>query len=44
MVVTAEAEIRRRIRADGRINFAEFMELALYWPHKGYYSSKAPLV
>jgi len=43
MVVTAEAEIRRRIRADGRINFAEFMELALYWPHKGYYSSKSPV-
>ena len=33
-----EAEIRRRIRAAGPITFAEFMELALYWPHGGYYS------
>ena len=33
-----EAEIHRRIRVAGPITFAEFMELALYWPHGGYYS------
>ncbi len=33
-----EAEIRRRIGERGAIPFAEFMEVALYWPHGGYYS------
>ncbi len=33
-----EAEIRRRIRVAGPITFAEFMEVALYWPRGGYYS------
>ena len=33
----AEAEIRRRIRERGSITFAEFMEVALYWPRGGYY-------
>ena len=33
-----EQEIKRRILASGRITFAEFMELALFWPHRGYYS------
>ena len=37
--MTAEAEIRRRIAERGRIPFAEFMGVALYWPHGGYYSS-----
>ena len=37
--MTAEAEIRRRIAERGRISFAEFMGVALYWPHGGYYSS-----
>jgi SAM-dependent MidA family methyltransferase len=32
-----EAEIQRRIRAEGRITFAEFMETALYLPQGGYY-------
>jgi SAM-dependent MidA family methyltransferase len=32
-----EAELRRRIRAQGRITFAEFMETALYLPQGGYY-------
>lgn len=34
----AEGEIRRRIAARGAISFAEFMELALYWPEGGYYT------
>ena len=36
--MTAETEIRRRIRDTGSITFAEFMEAALYWPDGGYYS------
>ncbi len=36
--MTAESEIRRRIAVEGRISFAEFMEVALYWPKGGYYS------
>ncbi len=32
-----EAELRRRLRAQGRITFAEFMETALYLPQGGYY-------
>ena len=35
----AELEIRRRIEERDRITFAEFMELALFWPDGGYYSS-----
>ena len=35
--LTAEEEIRRRIKREGRITFAEFMELALFWPWGGYY-------
>ena len=35
----AETEIRRRIAERGAINFAEFMELALYHPSGGYYTS-----
>ena len=38
----AEGEIRRRIAEQGRITFAEFMELALYWPEGGHYSSLHP--
>ena len=37
-VSPAEAEIRRRIGQRGPITFAEFMDVALYWPHGGYYS------
>ena len=43
MALTAEEEIRRCIREEGRITFARFMELALYWPHKGYYSGVSPI-
>lgn len=35
--MSAEAEIRRRIRERGCITFAEFMDLALFWPRGGYY-------
>ena len=38
----AEAEIRRRIADNGPITFAEFMEVALYWPVGGYYSGGDP--
>ena len=38
---SAEETIRDRIRAKGRITFAEFMELALYAP-RGYYSEEEP--
>ena len=37
--MNAEAEIRRRIAARGHITFAEFMEVALYHPNGGYYTS-----
>lgn len=33
-----ELEIHRRIGERGRITFAEFMQLALFWPRGGYYS------
>ena len=35
----AELEIRRRIQEREKITFAEFMEIALFWPRGGYYSS-----
>ncbi|PKB65968.1 MAG: hypothetical protein BZY81_08715 [SAR202 cluster bacterium Io17-Chloro-G4] len=38
--MSAEAEIRRRIGQCGAITFAEFMELALYWPEGGYYVTR----
>ena len=37
--MTAEAEIRHRITTRGPITFAEFMEVALYHPNGGYYTS-----
>ena len=37
-MLTPESEIRRRIHETGPITFAEFMEVALYWPGGGYYS------
>ena len=36
--MTVESEIRRRLAKQGRVTFAEFMELALYWPEGGYYA------
>ena len=35
----AEDEIRRRLSDKGRLTFAEFMEVALYHPGGGYYTS-----
>jgi SAM-dependent MidA family methyltransferase len=40
--MSAELEIRRRIHQKGAITFAEFMDLALFWPEGGYYLSKEP--
>ena len=40
MTTQAEYEIRRRITENGKITFAEFMEVALYHPVDGYYTSK----
>lgn len=40
--MTAESEIRRRIGQSGAITFAEFMDLALYWPGGGYYVTGDP--
>ena len=37
--VDVDLEIRRRIQDRGRITFAEFMELSLFWPDGGYYST-----
>ena len=37
--MTAEAEIRRRIAERGPITFADFMDVALYHPDGGYYTS-----
>ena len=39
----AAAEIERRIRRRGRITFAEFMEVALFWPQGGYYLGRSPI-
>lgn len=33
------SEIKRRIREKEKITFAEFMDIALYWSDKGYYTS-----
>ena len=41
--MTAEGEVRRRIREKGAIAFAEFMEVALYWPEGGYYLQGEPI-
>ena len=39
----AEYEVRRRIDERGKITFAEFMDVALYWPHGGYYMGREPV-
>ena len=43
MTNPAEDEVRDRIGSRGRITFAEFMELALYHPTGGYYTSGSPV-
>ena len=42
-LVSAEQEIRRRILDGGPITFAEFMEVALFWPDGGYYTGSDPV-
>ena len=37
-----EEELAHRLQAEGRITFAQFMELALYWPRGGYYRGPSP--
>jgi SAM-dependent MidA family methyltransferase len=37
------AELRARIRATGPISFAEFHQVALYWPTDGYYTGTSPV-
>ena len=37
-----EEELAHRLRTEGRITFARFMELALYWPRGGYYRGPSP--
>ena len=39
----AEEEVRRRIAEAGPITFAEFMDVALYWPRGGYYAARQAL-
>ena len=41
--MSAESEIKRRIAQRGPITFAEFMDVALYWPDGGYYSRGGPI-
>ena len=44
--MSAESEVRRRIQERGefgKITFAEFMEIALYWPNGGHYTSREPV-
>lgn len=41
-ITAAERAIRRRIRQQGSITFAEFMQTALYHPVDGYYTSEKP--
>ncbi len=41
--MSAESEVRRRVQERGRLTFAEFMEVALYWPQGGYYTDREPV-
>ena len=41
--MSADSEVRRRIQERGKITFAEFMEVALYWPDGGYYTGQEPI-
>ncbi len=41
--MSAESEARRRIGELGKITFAEYMSVALYWPHGGYYTGREPV-
>jgi SAM-dependent MidA family methyltransferase len=41
--MSSESEVRRRIGERGKVTFAEFMSVALYWPHGGYYMGREPV-
>jgi SAM-dependent MidA family methyltransferase len=41
MTSSVQEVLRERIALRGPVSFAEFMELALYWPRDGYYSEAA---
>ncbi|MCZ6892190.1 MAG: SAM-dependent methyltransferase, partial [Chloroflexi bacterium] len=41
MTPSVQDVLKERIAGRGPISFSEFMELALYWPHGGYYSEAA---
>ena len=38
MTPSVQDVLKERIAGRGPVSFSEFMELALYWPHGGYYS------
>ena len=40
---SVESKLRERIRAEGRISFADFMDMALYDPEGGYYANRSRL-
>ena len=42
MATPLHEELTRRLRAKGKVTFAEFMDLALYWPNGGYYRGASP--
>lgn len=39
--IDVQDELRSRIGERGPVTFAEFMRVALYWPHGGYYATRA---
>ena len=41
MTPSVQDVLKERIARRGPVSFSEFMELALYWPHGGYYSEAA---
>ncbi|MCZ6789652.1 MAG: SAM-dependent methyltransferase [Chloroflexi bacterium] len=41
MTPSVQDVLKERIAVRGPVSFSEFMELALYWPHGGYYSEAA---
>ncbi len=40
-LISLEQVLIQRITAQGRLTFAEFMSLALYWPRGGYYANSS---
>lgn len=41
---TLKTAIAARIKSEGRITFADFMEMALYYPDEGYYTNRRGLI